>query len=54
MTRTAARAARTVEIEGTSDGTLRETLDGAGLSFTPDEARTVVEYLRSDAVKGAE
>jgi len=48
LTRTAARAARTVEIEGTSDGTLRETLDGAGLSFTLDEARSIAELMGRD------
>ena len=48
MTRTTARAARTVEIEGAGDDGLRRTLDAAGLSFTLDEARRIAELLGRD------
>jgi len=48
LTHATARAARTVEIEGVGDDALRQTLDGAGLTFTLDEARRIVELLGRD------
>jgi phosphoribosylformylglycinamidine synthase len=48
LTHATARAARTVEIGGVGDDALRQTLDAAGLSFTLDEARRIVELLGRD------
>jgi len=45
LTSTAAPAARIIEIEGADDAALRETLDGAGLSFTLEEARSIAELM---------
>ncbi|MFH1865568.1 MAG: AIR synthase-related protein, partial [Candidatus Eisenbacteria bacterium] len=48
MTRTVARAVRTVEIEGASDEGLGRTLAEAGLSFTLDEARRIAKLMGRD------
>ena len=48
MTRTVARAVRTVEIGGANDEALGLTLAGAGLSFTLDEARRIAELMGRD------
>ena len=48
MTRTAAGAVPTIEIEGADDEVLRERLDAAGLAFTLDEARSIAKLMGRD------
>jgi len=48
LTRTAAGAVPTIEIEGADDEVLRERLDAAGLAFTLDEARSIAKLMGRD------